>query len=324
MDFLQEERDPFSEGMVGQLFEMARDLTAKGMIRFRTEGTCMLPSIHPGEPIEVLPKGIEEIEIGEVAVYRRGDRILAHRVIAQGTTSHRRYILTRPDATRDGRDGPIFEEDLLGVVKGKEGPGRSLRLFYHRWHSLKKLGWAMAFSGLRWAQPKKAYRWAARFLMGDPGRALSFSIQVPLGNRPDPRFYRILSPSDRENLNGNASEAPIRKMRIRVKRKTHPAAYLSLLFRPANCPWKGCWVTALKVRHRYRGLGIEDGLLQKAEEILKPMGISSLSIGISKEENPDLGWLKNLGFRERARWPEPFPWPDDCPVRFEIVLERKF
>lgn len=338
MDFRQDAGDPFFEGMAGQLFEMAQDLAAKGLIRFRTEGTCMLPSIHPGEPIEVLPKTIEEIQVGQVALYRRGHRIFAHRVIEKGLANHRPYIFTRPDAARDGSEGPIFAEDLLGIVKGKERPDSfsppnrkghifftwGLGLYYRHMHSLKKWGWAMALFGLRWAQRKKVYRGLARFLMGDPERGLSFSIQVPLGDRPEPRFYRILSIAEWKNMGWNPSERPIQKMRISLKGKTHRAAYLSLLFRPENCPWKGCWLTAMKVRHRYRGLGIEEGLLQKTGEILRPMGIKSLAIGITQEEGHDLRWLKDLGFQERAKWPEIFPWPSDCPLRFNVVLERKF
>ena len=83
-----------------------------GSTRIRVQGSSMLPSIRPGDEIEVQPIHFHEIETGEVIAYRRGDRLFAHRVIETDSAGR---LLTRGDAMPQA-DAPISKSEFLGIV----------------------------------------------------------------------------------------------------------------------------------------------------------------------------------------------------------------
>jgi signal peptidase I len=84
-----------------------------GSARIRVQGSSMLPSIRPGDEIEVQPIPFHEIETGDVIAYRRGDRLFAHRVIGKDPGNNN--LITRGDSLPQA-DAPVLESELLGSV----------------------------------------------------------------------------------------------------------------------------------------------------------------------------------------------------------------
>ena len=95
-----------------------------GSARIRVQGSSMLPSIRPGDEIEVQPIPFHEIETGDVIAYRRGDRLFAHRVIGKDPGNN---PITRGDSLPQA-DAPVLESELLGSVTAVFREGRRVSL----------------------------------------------------------------------------------------------------------------------------------------------------------------------------------------------------
>jgi len=76
--------------------------------------------VRPGDILHIEYRKIEEIQIGDIAVYRRGNNLFGHRVIDKGCRENRVYLLARSDTARGGSDGPIFNQDIAGIVAAVE------------------------------------------------------------------------------------------------------------------------------------------------------------------------------------------------------------
>ena len=123
-------------------------LLAQGYsVRFRGEGTSMLPTIAPGEKIIVAPAHPGRVMRGDVLMFRCRGRLLTHRVAAiqVGPCGEREFLL-RGDA-KGGFDAPVRQADVLGKVVGVERRGK-LRNVSGMTANLRRAGRA-ATGGLR-------------------------------------------------------------------------------------------------------------------------------------------------------------------------------
>ena len=118
--------NPGETGLIIQLFELGRLFAEKKIIKFHSQGICMYPCIIPGDVLRIEPRSANEIRIGDVAVYKRCNRLFAHRTINKGQKNNLNYIITRPDTARYGNDGPSFDKDILGIVSNVERKNRIL------------------------------------------------------------------------------------------------------------------------------------------------------------------------------------------------------
>jgi len=111
--------------------EIGRALAAREAVTFRAQGTCMYPTIRPGDILQVEPCSLSEICVGDIAVCHGGTYLFGHRVIAVGNQDGCDYLITKPDSTRRGHDAPVCEDHLVGVVKRVERGGKSIDLGLH-------------------------------------------------------------------------------------------------------------------------------------------------------------------------------------------------
>jgi signal peptidase I len=109
--------------------EVAAELLGRGRsVRFRAEGGSMHPAIRAGDKLVVQPVALDELGIGDVALYRNGRGVTAHRVVAvPGHAGQGSLFLMRGDAG-GMRDEPVEPERILGKVVAVEsgGPGTAL------------------------------------------------------------------------------------------------------------------------------------------------------------------------------------------------------
>ncbi|MFL6306394.1 MAG: S24/S26 family peptidase [Candidatus Sulfotelmatobacter sp.] len=87
-----------------------------GTLRLKVTGWSMLPTIWPGDTLLVSRTRPDELVKGEIALFRRGNRMVAHRIIGNNNGAHWRELLTQGDALADA-DAPISAGDLLGRVE---------------------------------------------------------------------------------------------------------------------------------------------------------------------------------------------------------------
>lgn len=105
-----------------------RLLTDGCAVRFRAEGTSMLPTVADGDLLLVAPVRVEDIGRGDILLCRCPGGALAHRVADIGTMpGGGREFLLRGDG-KLGCDAPVAAADVLGRVMVASRNGRVRRL----------------------------------------------------------------------------------------------------------------------------------------------------------------------------------------------------
>lgn len=99
-------------------------LRSSGALRLRVTGWSMLPAIWPGDTlvIERLSSAISE---GDIVLFSRGQRFVAHRVLAKPSASGDSKLQTQGDAV-SRPDAPVAVGDLLGKVSVIERNGKCI------------------------------------------------------------------------------------------------------------------------------------------------------------------------------------------------------
>jgi len=101
---------PTSDSLKCEL--LAETVRLHGRTRLRVQGTSMLPSLRPGDLLQIERRSPAEIETGAIVLYGREQRLFTHRVLkkeALGALVVRGDRLARPDP-------PVRPEELLGEV----------------------------------------------------------------------------------------------------------------------------------------------------------------------------------------------------------------
>jgi signal peptidase I len=96
-----------------------------GEAHLPASGSSMLPTIRPGDVLEVHRESMGGISIGDVVVFEREARLVTHRVVEKLTKPERTLLITRGDALR-APDPPVSPEELLGRVTAILRGGRRL------------------------------------------------------------------------------------------------------------------------------------------------------------------------------------------------------
>jgi signal peptidase I len=101
----------------GRFVQVSSDLLSRGhSVRFRASGTSMGPAICHGDVLTVGPVAPSDITPGTVAVYRRFDRMIAHRVVRiEADDAGAPVFVLRGDAM-SGDDAPVAASQMLGEV----------------------------------------------------------------------------------------------------------------------------------------------------------------------------------------------------------------
>jgi hypothetical protein len=127
----------------GQLF--LEILKSSGQAKLAVTGTSMLSSIWPGDILEVRRQKAAEICPGEVVLFERDGRLLAHRVVEKVSGPERTLLITRGDGLR-APDWPVSPEELLGRVTAILRGGRRLEPRLTRWGQV--VSWVLSRSDL--------------------------------------------------------------------------------------------------------------------------------------------------------------------------------
>ena len=91
-----------------------------GALTFRASGYSMLPSIGSGQLLKVTVASAEHIQVGDVILYRRDGRLVAHRLVRIARDAGDWLLVARGDA-HWACDAPITAAQLLGRVAGIPG-----------------------------------------------------------------------------------------------------------------------------------------------------------------------------------------------------------
>jgi signal peptidase I len=120
--------------------ELKHDLAVEllrscGQARLPVNGSSMLPSLWPGDILEVRRQDVAKVVLGQVVVFERDARLVVHRVIRRVRRDGCTLLITRGD--RCWRpDAPVSGKELLGCVEVVERGDRRFQPSLTLWAGL--------------------------------------------------------------------------------------------------------------------------------------------------------------------------------------------
>jgi signal peptidase I len=95
-------------------YDLATEVLALfGKAHLPVNGGSMLPSLWPGDLLEVQHRDPAAFAPGDIAVYHRHSRLVAHRIIEKIDIRGRIFLITQGDCLRHP-DSPVAAEEVLG------------------------------------------------------------------------------------------------------------------------------------------------------------------------------------------------------------------
>jgi signal peptidase I len=133
-------------------------LQKTGALRLSAFGYSMLPTLYPGDILDIRREALSAIQPGDVVLYAREGRFFIHRNLCAVSTRSQTALVTRGDAMPHA-DEPVLPEELLGKVVSLER-GAETRVVPPCTSWRRAVGLALAYSGrlrslvLRWHKPQ--------------------------------------------------------------------------------------------------------------------------------------------------------------------------
>lgn len=268
------------------VFGLKEELLSSGLFKFKVTSWCMYPVLKKGDVLDIIPARIDEMEIGDIPVYRSRGKLYAHRIVDKQLREGKRYVLTRPDSIGDISDNKksewILEEDILGRIETvrreekvfspeKKSATAREKFFYKKIKaflnlkvSLKKALGALLVK----LQSLWLYQALGERLTTAIKPFFSFKIGIPFSNQLLNRVYNYIPLKESEKIIfSRLKKTSFFYLILRCYNIS--LGYLAILNRPENCPYQGFWIGEVYIRLRYRGLGLDSILLSKAKKFLK-------------------------------------------------------
>ncbi|MCF8256631.1 MAG: hypothetical protein K9J06_03710 [Flavobacteriales bacterium] len=122
-----------------ETFGLGGQMLAEGRtVKLRLGGYSMWPFLLPGDVATIAPVKADEVLLGDVLVFDRGDRWIAHRLISKETKGKNHVLRTRGDSCIN-EDAPFKEEKLRGKVVEVQRGRRVFRLDHLRAQRLGRM-----------------------------------------------------------------------------------------------------------------------------------------------------------------------------------------
>ena len=303
---------PSETGIILQMFELGRLFVEKKMVKFHPEGTCMYPCIRPDDVLRIEPRSIQEINIGDIAVFRRFNRLFAHRAIEKGNDNGSTFIITKPDTARFGNDGSTFDKDILGIVSRIERRGRflttqkrdygllkraGLGIFLFRYYSKRYLYQKIVYL-ITLIQQLPIYRSIARPILYKNKTNISFSVHFPLNNDITKRLEAKVLPEELVKMNSSFDGSRMLRWTLVMKVDAKQTASVSLVYRPKDCLLPGWWVSDFRLKVKYRRTHIQERLIKQLDEMLTGLKIPCIFASVYENALVEQMICRNLGFKK--------------------------
>ena len=277
-----------TNSLIVESLEIGRALADHGRARFRAQGTCMFPCVQPGDTLHIESRPIERVRVGDIAVIRKSGQLFGHRAIAKGENETGPYIVTRPDRSGDGDDGPTHGENLLGVVtrierKGKptittqmplKGRAKLRVAFWEWWHRDARLRLIHGFERI---QRRRFYQVVSPLCLKALCPKLRYEVRTPLTQGQSHDVYRSFPPDqfDPSQLLHQGKPVTEWTLVLYLDATRVPAAWVTMVRSPEVSPRGGSWhISDAGARVRYQGTGVDRIVIGKAMEILARSGMA--------------------------------------------------
>jgi hypothetical protein len=248
----------------------------------------MYPCVQPGDTLHIESRLIEDIMVGDIAVVRHNGFLFGHRTIAKGEDKDGPYIVTRPDRSNHGNDGPTYGENILGVVtrierRGKQASTNPKPLSFCEKARVSLWEWWNWDARLRMSkrleriQRLRLYKSIAALCVKALHPQLRYEVRAPLKPGQTHDLCRVFPPEQFDVNQPLQQGKPFMEwtLALYVDATRTPSGWATLVHRPEECPrGKGWHIEDLWVRIRYRGAGLDKAVVSKAGDILARSGMA--------------------------------------------------
>jgi hypothetical protein len=93
----------------------AEVLQSTGNLQLRASGISMLPTLWPGDCLNIQAHSCEQAQPGDLVLYARNGRLFIHRVMRKCRIGEENLLIARGDCMTED-DPPVRERDLLGKI----------------------------------------------------------------------------------------------------------------------------------------------------------------------------------------------------------------
>jgi signal peptidase I len=104
---------------------VAESVRAGNAVRVRVGGSSMVPTLWPGDELQVRALGLAEPSRGELLLFVRDGRLCTHRLIGRLEDAGGAQLITRGDAATMS-DPPVAVSEILGTVASIGRDGREI------------------------------------------------------------------------------------------------------------------------------------------------------------------------------------------------------
>lgn len=265
------------------LFRLKHELLESKLFKFRAVSRCMFPVLKKGDILKITPVRIEDIKIGDIPVYRKGNRLYSHRVVGKKLIGEKEYILTRADTSESRAPAAGAEaekvcgEEILGKIsvirrgrktfstqKKKVTAGEK---FLFKWDKMyaknMKIFRKARDNSLAKIQSLRLYSWVGKIIVKKLEPGINFQLLIPAKSKLEIYEYYPLEKNDVSNLKDYEN------FHILMKVREVPIGCVTFSNKTKHCPQGGFWLSDIYIRSRYRAIGFESILVNRAQEFLK-------------------------------------------------------
>jgi signal peptidase I len=138
--------DKFMETRGAIACELAAEVNRRfGSLQLLVSGSSMVPAVRPGDVIHVKHSEVGDLSRGDIVVFRRAGRLIAHRAMRTSGKSAKGLLVTRGDRV-PREDAPILGSELLGRVVAIERNGERTNPRSRFDRSQRAIGRLLSFS----------------------------------------------------------------------------------------------------------------------------------------------------------------------------------
>lgn len=300
-----------------QFAELSAEILAQGgSFRFKAHGFSMYPFIRDRDILTIQSVEAAALKVGDVAFYGcAGNTLVAHRVLGRRVQASQVVLATRGDAA-SGPDERVQAEQVLGRVVSVRRGRKIIRLDQGFWR-LATLVWIRLSPGgsllFRLAGAvKRAALWLLRRLQAlKPDRVLARKV---IGTRVRYRIATVGDASDLSRLYGYERSPKLEDplgtfagqleslegcgytLIARVGGRIAGAAFITR-FPENEALYPDWWIFGMLVRTRYRGAGIDEGLVRTALEKAVKEGTARMNLVVFEQNRVAVNLYRKMGFR---------------------------
>ena len=270
------------------LHEISDLLLCTGLFSFRVASWSMYPALHKGDQLTVEPASTTSLQVGDVILFHQSGQLICHRVVAIQETEAGPRLITKGDAAT-GCGETIQPEQVLGkvVAVARRWPwshrGRWVGTLA-RWVDRGSEWIAELIAlGLQCLHGLRLYRLIMRSILK---RSFAFYLGVPERSRWI--NYQPIS-------HGNNVTLPTDRVDFHLLAKLCGTSVGSLQGKAGP---EGYWIESLRVRIRYRGLGVGSQLIALAATAVSRNRPPALLVSVEPTNTAALNLFAKTGFRE--------------------------